>query len=145
MNENVEIISQVYKDCDASISSLTTLLKDLDGKDNKIKETVHNILEGYERYLKTANKLLKEENQEPEKMGFIPKMMAKMGVNKEVEKDNSDASVAGMLIQGIQMGELDIEKKLKQFETKLTSKTVKFAKAFREFQEDNIEELKKHL
>lgn len=145
MNENVEVICQIYKDCDASISSLTTLINDLNGKDNKIKETVHNIFEGYKRYLKTAEKMLASEKAEPEKMGLIPKMMAKMGVDKEVRKDNSDASIAGMLIQGIQMGELDIEKKLKQFEKNLDNKIVKFAKAFREFQEDNIEKLKSHL
>lgn len=81
----------------------------------------------------------------PEKMKMIPKMMAKMGVDKEVKKDNSDASIAGMLIQGIQMGELDIEKKLKQYEKALDHKTVKLAKEFREFQEKNIEQLKKHL
>lgn len=145
MNENLEVINQIYKDCDMSISSLTTLLNDLNGKDNKIKETVHNILKGYERYLKETEKLLKKEKVEPEKMGMIPKMMSKMGVGKEVKKDNSDASIAGMLIQGIQMGELDIEKKLKQFEKTLDHKIVKFAKDFREFQEENVEELKKHL
>ena len=50
VNENLEVISHIYKDCDASISSLTTMLKDLKDKDNKIKETTQNILKGYERY-----------------------------------------------------------------------------------------------
>lgn len=145
MNENLEVINQIYKDSDASISSLSALLNDLKEKDNKIKETVHNILKGYERYLKETEKILKKENVEPEKMKMIPKIMAKMGVDKEVKKDNSDASIAGMLIQGIQMGELDIEKKLKQYEKSLDHKTVKLAKEFREFQEANIEHLKKHL
>ena len=112
VNENLEVISHIYKDCDASISSLTTMLKDLKNKDNKIKETTQNILKGYERYLKEAKNLLKKGNVEPEKMGLIPKMMAKMGVDREVKNDNSDASMASMLIQGIQMGVLDIEKKL---------------------------------
>ena len=113
MNENLEVISHIYKDCDASISSLTTMLKDLKNKDNKIKETTQNILKGYERYLKESKNLLKKGNVEPEKMGLIPKMMAKMGVDREVKNDNSDASMASMLIQGIQMGVLDIEKKIK--------------------------------
>ena len=108
VNENLEVISHIYKDCDASISSLTTMLKDLKDKDNKIKETTQNILKGYERYLKEAKNLLKKGNVEPEKMGLIPKMMAKMGVDREVKNDNSDASMASTLIQGIQMGVLDI-------------------------------------
>lgn len=124
MNENLEVISHIYKDCDASISSLTTMLKDLKDKDNKIKETTQNILKGYKRYLKEAKNLLKKGNVEPEKMGLIPKMMAKMGVDREVKNDNSDASMASMLIQGIQMGVLDIEKKLKQYEKTIDKKTL---------------------
>ena len=134
VNENLEVISHIYKDCDASISSLTTMLKDLKNKDNKIKETTQNILKGYERYLKESKNLLKKGNVEPEKMGLIPKMMAKMGVDREVKNDNSDASMASMLIQGIQMGVLDIEKKLKQYEKTIDKKTI-----------NNIEALKKHL
>ncbi len=76
---------------------------------------------------------------------MLPKMMAKMGVKKEIKNDNSDASMASMLIEGIQMGELDIEKKLNQYEKSLDKKTVKYAEDFRKFQQDNIETLKKHL
>ena len=50
-----------------------------------------------------------------------------------------------MLIQGIQMGVLDIEKKLKQYEKTIDKKTIKFVKEFKNFQQDNIEALKKHL
>jgi len=145
VNENLEVISHIYKDCDASISSLTTMLKDLKNKDNKIKETTQNILKGYERYLKESKNLLKKGNVEPEKMGLIPKMMAKMGVDREVKNDNSDASMASMLIQGIQMGVLDIEKKLKQYEKTIDKKAIKFVEEFKNFQQDNIEALKKHL
>lgn len=145
MNENIEVVSHIYKDCDASISSLTTMLNDLKEKDNKIKETVQNILKGYERYLKDSKNILTKQSIEPPKMGMIPKIMAKMGVDKEVKNDNSDASMASMLIQGIQIGQLDIEKKINQYEKNLDKKTTKFAIDFKKFQEENIEALKKHL
>ena len=145
VNENLELISHIYKDCYASISYLTTMLMYLKNKDNKIKETTQNILKGYERYLKESKNLLKKGNVEPEKMGLIPKMMAKIGVDREVKNDNSDASMASMLIQGIQMGVLDIEKKLKQYEKTIDKKTIKFVEEFKNFQQDNIEDLKKHL
>ena len=72
-------------------------------------------------------------------------MMAKMVVDREVKNYNSDASMASMLIQGIQMGVLDIEKKLKQYEKTIDKKTIKFVEEFKNFQQDNIEALKKHL
>ena len=144
MKDDLEIIKQIYKDADMSIASLTTLLTDLEDKDNKIKGTIKNIKEGYQRYKDMAQKILKKEKVELESNSFMTKMMANMGIKKEVKSDNSDASIADMLIKGILMGETDIDKKLKSFE-KNNKKVEKMATDFKEFQEDNIKALKEHL
>ncbi len=144
MKDDLEIIKQIYKDADMSIASLTTLLTDLEDKDNKIKGTIKNIKEGYQRYKDMAQKILKKEKVELESNSFMTKMMANMGIKKEVKSDNSDASIADMLIKGILMGETDIDKKLKSFE-KIDKKVEKMATDFKEFQEDNIKALKEHL
>ena len=91
-----------------------------------------------------AQKILKKEKVELESNSFMTKMMANMGIKKEVKSDNSDASIADMLIKGILMGETDIDKKLKSFE-KIDKKVEKMATDFKEFQEDNIKALKEHL
>lgn len=145
MNENLEVVKLIYKDAEASISSLTTLLNELENKDNKIKGTIENILKGYERYLKDAKRILTKDNVEPEKMTIISKVMANMGIDKKVKQDNSDASMASMLIKGISIDAIDIEKKMKQYEKNLDKKTVKLAEDFKKFQQENIEALKKHL
>ena len=144
MKDDLEIIKQIYKDADMSIASLTTLLTDLEDKDNKIRGTIKNIKEGYQRYKDMAQKILKKEKVELESNSFMTKMMANMGIKKEVKSDNSDASIADMLIKGILMGETDIDKKLKSFE-KIDKKVEKMATDFKEFQEDNIKALKEHL
>ena len=144
MKDDLEIIKQIYKDADMSIASLTTLLTDLEDKDNKIKGKIKNIKEGYQRYKDMAQKILKKEKVELESNSFMTKMMANMGIKKEVKSDNSDASIADMLIKGILMGETDIDKKLKSFE-KIDKKVEKMATDFKEFQEDNIKALKEHL
>ena len=144
MKDDLEIIKQIYKDAEMSIASLTTLLTDLEDKDNKIKGTIKNIKEGYQRYKDMAQKILKKEKVELESNSFMTKMMANMGIKKEVKSDNSDASIADMLIKGILMGETDIDKKLKSFE-KIDKKVEKMATDFKEFQEDNIKALKEHL
>ena len=72
-------------------------------------------------------------------------MGAKMGIKKEVLHDNSDASIADMLIKGISMGTIDMEKKIENYKENVDKENLKLAKDFYQFQQENIEELKKHL
>ena len=112
MNENLEIVNHIFKDSEMSISTLTKLSNTLEKKDNKIKDAIEDILKGYERYYKEAKRILTKEGSKKEKNSFITKMMANMGIDKEVKNDNSDSKMADMLIKGISMGSIDLEKKL---------------------------------
>lgn len=49
MNENLEIVTHIYKDSEMSISSLKKLNTVLENKDNKIKNIIEEILQGYGR------------------------------------------------------------------------------------------------
>ena len=69
----------------------------------------------------------------------------KMGVKKEVNNDNSDASIAGTLIEGLTMGNIEIEKRLSNFENEIDKKIAKIAKNFKSFGEKYIEKLKTFL
>ena len=145
MNENLELYKHILKDSDMSVCSLTKLLKDLKNKDNKITKTVEDILKGYERYLKECKDYLKEHDCELEYDGMMAKMGAGMGIKKEVDSDNSDSNIADMLIKGISMGSIDMEKKIKDYEDEVDKKELKFAKDFLKFQQDVITNLKKFL
>ena len=68
-----------------------------------------------------------------------------MGIHKEVKKDNSDSSIADMLIKGISMGSIDMEKKIKDYDDEVNKDYLKIAKDFMKFQEKTIEDLKKFL
>lgn len=145
MKENIEVINLVYKDSDMSIKSLTELLETLEEKQNKIKDTVSNILKGYERYYDRALKLLNDYDSDGKKENILKEMMAKMGVDKEVKKDNSDANIAQMLIKGIDMGVSDINNKLKKTKDNIDNEVMNLANDFLDFQKDNIKSLKKHM
>lgn len=145
MKEENELLLHIYKDCDMSITTLNKLLKELKTRDNKIKDAVEDILKEYEKFLKDTKKVLKKEKVEVENNGMMSKVMATMGVKKEVKSDNSDASMADMLIKGITMGTVDMEKKIHQYEKEVNKKDLKFAKEFLKFQQDSIEKLKKYL
>ena len=47
MDESLEIVNHIYKDSEMSISTLTKLSTTLEKKDNKIKDTVEDIIFTY--------------------------------------------------------------------------------------------------
>lgn len=146
MNENLEIVNHIFKDSEMSISTLTKLSNTLEKKDNKIKDAIEDILKGYERYYKEAKRILTKEGRKKEKNSFITKMMANMGIDKEVKNDNSDSKMADMLIKGISMGSIDLEKKLKKYKDKeIDEKINELATDFKKFQDDCITKLKEYL
>ena len=145
MNENCELVLHIYKDAEMSAYSLTRLLKDLKDKDNKIKKTLEDILKEYEEWKSTTKKYLKKHDAEISENGMMAKMMAGMGIDKEVNSDNSDSAIADMIIKGISTGTVDMEKKLKQYRDEANEKELELAEDFLKFQEKAIDILKEYL
>ena len=145
MKEKNELLLYVYKDCDMSVTTLTELLDDLKEKDNKIKGVVEDLLKEYQSFLNRSKECLEKENIPLETEGIMTKMMANMGVSKEVKHDNSDSSIADLLIKGISMGSIDMEKKLEDYKKEVEKGDLKFAKEFLKFQQKAIDKLKKFL
>ena len=146
MDESLEIVNHIYKDSEMAISTLTKLSTTLEKKDNKIKDTVEDIIKGYERYFKDAKKILNKNNCKKEKNGLVSKVMANMGIDKEVRDDNSDSAMADMLIKGVSMGSIDLEKKLAKYKDKeIDDKVLELANDFKDFQDDIIKKLKEYL
>ncbi len=145
MKENNEVLIHIYKDCDMSVSVLSKLLKDLKEKDNKIKDSVEDVLKEYQSFKDQTKELLDKDGVKPEKENFVTKIMGNMGVSKEVKEDNSDSSIADMLVKGISMGSIDMEKKLSQYKDYLDDNLKEFVESFLKFQESAIDKLKKYL
>lgn len=145
MKENNEVLIHIYKDCDMSVSVLSKLLKDLKEKDNKIKDSVEDVLKEYQSFKEQTKELLDKDGVKPEKENLVTKIMGNMGVSKEVKEDNSDSSIADMLVKGISMGSIDMEKKLSQYKDCLDEDLKKFVESFLKFQESAIDKLKKYL
>lgn len=145
MDETNELLEYIYQDCEMAVTNLTTLLKELQGKDNKIKRTVEDILKEYEKYLKDAKKLLKENKIKPKKIGMIAKMGAKEEIRTTVKKDNSDSKVSDLVIQGLVMGIVDISKRIDDFEKEANKDIVNLAGKVLSFQENSVDKLKEYL
>ncbi len=145
MNENEELLEYIYQTADMGAKSLTDLLNDINDKDNKIKKLISEQLKGYEKYLKEAKKLLKKHDIKPKTKGLMADIMSKMGIKKEVKKDNSDAALADMLIQGFLMGNLEMQKRIDNFEKIADKNIINLAKELLQFGENSIKDLKPYL
>ncbi len=143
--ENQELLQYIYQTAEMGKYSTTELSKQLHGKDNKIKDILDDILDEYEKVYKKVKKLLEKHHIDEKETGFMAKMSASMNMKKQVIQDNSDASMADMLIKGLTMGSLETSKKIDQYEKKVDDKVLDLAKGLHKFQEKKIEELKKFL
>lgn len=145
MDENVELLEYIYQNAKMGETSLTELIRIINGKDNKIKKIVEGELKGYENYVKDCERLMKQYNVEPKENSMMANLSSKMGMNFEMLKDNSDAKIADMLIKGFTMGNVDIEKTINRYEDDAKSDIIKLAKRLLKFGEENIELLKPYL
>ena len=145
MKEKYEILEHIHQDSSMAIHSMEKLMEKLKDKDNSIKGYVEEILGEYKDFENESRRILEEANKEVSDPSFMAKMGSSMGIAKEVKEDNSDAAIAEMLIEGITMGTVEIEKKLKDYDKELDKEHKKLAKKFLKFQEKAIDGLKEYL
>ena len=143
--ENKELLEYIFKEVDMGVHSCTKLLKDLEGKDNKIIDVIEDIKKEYLSYQKDIKKLIKKYKVELENNSWVAKMGSSMEMKMEVMKDNSDSKIADMLIRGNTMGVIETEKNIHKFEDKTDKEIIKVANGLLEFQKNSIEKLKEYL
>lgn len=145
MNKQCELIEKIYKDAAMGRFSTRKLLDSLKGRDNKITGDVESIFEGYSSFEEKAKEGLLACDMTPEEEGSIVKMMSSMGIFKEVLSDNSDAAIADLLIQGLSMGVIEMEKRIKGASDDINKEHLKLAKDFKKFQEKSQKVMEKYL
>lgn len=145
MNEKIELLKHIYQDSDMSCYTIKCLSKDLKNKDNKIKNVIDDIYKEYSKYKKESKNILKKYKASLDKNSLMSKVMAGIGIKKNVLNDNSDSAIADLLIQGISMGSINMEKKIDDYKSYLSEDELKLAEKFLTYQQESIEKLKKYL
>ena len=141
--ETNELLNYVYENAKMGKESCDTLLKELDGKENKIIDAVEDILKDYKDFEIKAKNMLNEDNaMEP---NMFARISACMGIKMKTKSDNSDANIADMLIQGLTMGELEMSKKIENSKKSANKESLNLACNFKKFQKNAINKLKKFL
>lgn len=142
MNENMELLNYVHENAEMGVHSLNNLKEALKNKDNKIKGLLDDEIKEYNNFLKESEKLLKKNKVEPKKTNLMSKLSSKMGITMETLKDNSDAAIASMVIEGVTMGIVNMQTKIENYKKIVDKKILKLSVKFLKFQEEEIEKLK---
>ena len=145
MNTETELLEYIYQTADLGKKGYIHLLQALEDKDNKIKKEIEKQLEGYEIIHEEVKELLKKKKVKPKDKGPFIEMINKMGTNMNVMMDNSDSKIAEMIIQGLTMGIIEMEKQLNEYEKKVDKNIIKEAKKLLKYQEKCKKEIEKYL
>lgn len=144
MTKDKELLECLNENITMGQEALETLTKKLESTDNKIKS---NVDKAYQEYI-SFSKRLKELSGDtvPTKKGnLIAILMSKMGTNMEFMKDNSDSKIAEMLIQGYNMGLLDVTKKLKKYKGDISKEVEKLAEDYKNMMKNGAKDIKGFL
>lgn len=145
MDANIELLTHINNDANMGATSVTKLLEGIRKRENKIKTVMEDELKGYETFIKKSKQELKKRGKHEEKESLMAKMGVTMGVKKEVMMDNSDAALAQMVTEGLTMGVVNMESKIKDYKKEADESVMNLAKEFLKFQQNEIEKLKKYM
>lgn len=145
MDETNELLQIVYQDTYMAVKNLEVLLEEIKTKDNKIKKDVEEILKKYEIFLKDTKKLLKSNKVKPKKVSSLALMGAKMKMKKDVKSDNSDSKISDIIIQGLVMGVIDMNKRIDNYKENVNKDLIKLCNNLLTFQQESIDKLKAYL
>lgn len=145
MNENKELLVLINENTKMGLASTKELLKLIKEKDNKIKKVLEDELKKYEELYKKCKTLMKKNKVQSEKSGLLKNLTATLAMKMEVNKDNSDSKLASILIRGFNMGNVDIEAKIKSYKKEVSKDILSLAREILEFGENEIKLLKDFL
>lgn len=145
MNENKELLVLINENTKMGLASTKELLKLIKEKDNKIKKVLEDELNKYEELYKKCKTLMKKNKVQSEKSRLLKNLTATLAMKMEVNKDNSDSKLASILIRGFNMGNVDIEAKIKSYKKEASKDILSLAREVLEFGENEIKLLKDFL
>lgn len=145
MNENNELLILLHDNIKMGLSSTKKLIELIKEKDNKIKFILEEELQKYEEFFKKLKKLMKKENIKIEHSSILKNLTANTAMKMEIKKDNSDSKIASILIRGFNMGNINVEAKIKDYKKEASRETINLAKDLLDFGTKQIKLLEEYL
>lgn len=142
-NKDVKIVNYIMQNCEMGISSLKKLREMLESND--MQQELSEELKSYKSIYDKASRVNENLHGERTPVNMMQKFMAKMGVKMNVMMDKSDSHIAEMLIQGTNMGIIELNKILNSNPDYSNEEILSILKELLEFEERRINKLKAYL
>ncbi len=142
MNRPEYILNEINKGIKMGMDSISSIAEKV--TDDQLKDDLQSEYNQYNEILNDVNAELGKYEEFPKELNPAQKMMGWFDIQMSTLTDNSDSKIAEMLIKGTNMGIIEGVKLLNN--NPETTKEIKnILTNFIQFQENNVERLKKYL
>ena len=136
-------LDAIYKNAKMGADSIINLLPKME--DDAMRSVMTAQLDGYERYAACAARALKKKGVEPREENIMTRFSAKMGMAFNTMLDSTGTHIAEMMLEGSNMGIVDLTRLLNHYSPAQDSEAVRLAREVVRFEEGNLEQLKRYL
>ncbi len=138
----VEFLNFIYKGADMGVIGIDNVITKV--QNEKMEKLLKTEREEYENIKKETENVLKKYGRQTEEVGTMAKMSTKMMSEMEMLKDNSDQTIAKMMMEGSNKGVIEIQEKINNYKVK-DAEIIVLANKLKSTIENNIDDLKKYL
>lgn len=143
-NKNAEFLQDIYSNVKMGSDSIINLLPKI--KDDDMKTMMTSQLNQYEKYAQNVKDKLVAQGIQPKEVNPVSKLGAKIGMEMKSMQDSTTSHMAEMMVQGSTMDVTDLLQKVSAYESYPECRdSVRLAKEIVDFEERNIEKMKKFL
>ena len=142
MNRPEYILNEINKGIKMGMDSISTIAEKV--TDDQLKDDLQSEYNQYNTILNDVNAELGKYEEFPKELNPAQKMMGWFDVQISTMTDDSDSKIAEMLIKGTNMGIIEGVKLLNN-NPETTPEIKNILTNFIQFQENNVERLKKYL
>lgn len=142
MTQDMALLNFVYQNAEMGKETIPKLAKMVEN--TEFRRVMESQLSEYQTIYNTAEEKIKKSNQEAKGVGTMEKISAYTMLNLNTLLDKSSSHIAEMMMQGSNMGIIDITKKLKECPD-AEPDTIRLAQKLLKTEEHNLEEVKEFL
>ena len=142
MTQDMALLNFVYQNAEMGKETIPKLAKMVEN--TEFRRVIESQLSEYQTIYNTAEEKIKKSNQEARGVGAMEKISAYTMLNLNTLLDKSSSHIAEMMMQGSNMGIIDITKKLRECPD-AEPDTIRLAQKLLKTEEHNLEEVKEFL
>lgn len=142
MPENIDLLEEIYRTTKIGLDATHLVIPKV--TDECMRSDIVRQAKNYREINQRAKSMLRREGYPEKEKSFVKKAMLKGSIKMNTLIDKSPNHIAEMMIQGTNMGLIDITKKLNRLEES-DAGAKELAEDYLAGEQENIETMKKYL